>query len=136
MISDNTGAEKLARAITALLVEKSGLDIKMFNVGEDNPITYYYINVTGKSNSHVSSLADDILEKMSENGRDALRVEGRSGNSWILVDFGDVIVNIFDRESRDFYKFDRLIKEEYLVDISDIVEEVDKKFQINTAKED
>ena len=69
--------------------------------------------------------------KLSERGRAALRTEGKRGNGWILVDFGDVIINVFDRASRDFYNLDRHFDEECLVDITDLVKEVDAKFDIN-----
>ena len=68
---------------------------------------------------------------MSELGRAPLRVEGRQGNSWILIDFGDVIVNVFDRESRQFYDFDRLLPEDGACDIEALIAEVNAKFEIN-----
>ena len=129
-------SKNLARAITAILIEKKALDVKMYDVTSQSPITDFYINVTGRSSTQVRSLADDVTFKISELGRNEQRIEGRGGNSWLLVDYGDVIVNVFDRESREFYNLDHILPKDSLVDISDIVEEVDKKFEINTAKED
>ena len=54
----------------------------------------------------------------------------------ILVDFGDIIVNIFDKEAREFYNFDRLFSEDALVDISDVTAEIDKKYEINNTAKD
>ena len=126
---------ELARAIVAILVEKKALDVKLYEVGEENPITDFYVNATGRSHTHVSSLADDVVDKLSEAEVAPLRVEGRRGDSWILVDYGDVILNIFDRESREFYNLDRLMPAQTLNDISDIIHEVDKKLEISN-KED
>ena len=127
--------EVLAREIVSVLIEKKGLDVKMFDVRCENTITDFYVNVTGRSSTQVNALADEVTYKMGLLGRVELRVEGRSGGSWLLVDYGDVIVNVFDKASREFYNFDRHLPEKCLVDISDIVAEVDKKYEINTVKE-
>lgn len=132
----NADSLAVARAAAFVLIEKKAIDVKMYNVGEDSPITDFYVNATGRSSTNVASLADEVTYKLGLAGRDALRVEGRSGNSWILVDYGDVIINIFDRESREFYNFDRLLPESSVVDISDVIKEVDKKYEINNKKED
>ena len=94
-------------------------------------VTDYYVNVTGRSSTNVAALADEVDVKLSERGRAALRTEGKRGNGWILVDFGDVIVNVFDRSSREFYNLDRHFSEDSQIDISDLVAEVDAKLDIN-----
>jgi ribosome-associated protein len=121
----------LAREAVKILIEKKGIDVKLFDVRESSSVTDFYVNVTGRSSSQVSSLADDVDALLAQRGRAPLRTEGKRGNSWILVDFGDVIVNVFDRSSRDFYSFDRHLPAEGMVDISDLVAEVDAKFDIN-----
>ena len=128
-------SHELARTITAVLIEKKAHNVRLYHVGEENAITDYYVNVTGHSSTQVMSLADELTVKIAELGRNEIRIEGRGGNSWLLVDYGDVIVNVFDRESREFYNFDRLLPESSSVDISDIIAEVDKKLGINTVKE-
>lgn len=124
----------LSKAICEILIEKKAINIKMYNVIEKSPITDYYVNVTGRSATQVASLADELAYKTGLSGRDPSRIEGKRGNAWILVDYGDVIVNIFDRESRDFYSLDRLMPAESEIDISDIVADVDKKFDINNRE--
>ena len=127
----NASSDVLAREIVKILIEKKANDIKLFDVKEGTGITDFYINVTGRSNTHVASLADDVCELVSNKGRNELRVEGKRGNGWILVDFGDVIINVFDKESRTFYNFDRLLPTDGEIDISDLVAEVDAKLNIN-----
>ena len=124
----------VAKAAVAVLIEKKALDVRLYEVGEENPLTDYYVNVTGRSATQVASLADELAYKLSLCGKDAARIEGKRGNSWILVDYGDVIVNVFDKESREFYNLDRLMPENSEIDISDIVAEVDKKFDINNRE--
>ena len=130
----NATSSELARAAAAILIEKKALDVRVYELLEQSPITDYYVNVTGRSSTQVASLADELAYKISLCGREAARMEGKRGNSWILVDYGDVIVNVFDRESRDFYNLDRLMPENSEIDISDVVAEVDKKFDINNRE--
>ena len=124
----------IARRATAVLIEKKALNVSMYEVGKENPITDFYINVTGRSLSHVSSLAEELVDKLSEEGIKPMRVEGHRGDGWILVDYSDVIVNVFDKESREFYNLDRLMPEQTKIDISDIIEEVDNKLKINNIE--
>ena len=127
---NEASSQVLAQEATKILIEKKALDIKMFYVKEHTSITDYYINVTGRSNTQVAALADELSDLLSERGRNALRIEGRSGNAWILVDYGDLIVNVFDKQSRDFYSLDRHLPDGTEVDISDLIAEIDKKYEI------
>ena len=136
MQTDNTitldlnNSETLAKEAVKILLEKKGGAISLFDVRESSSLTDFYINVTGRSSTHVASLADDVAFLLEERGRCALRVEGKRGNSWILVDFGDLIVNVFDKQSREFYNLDRHFSEENKLDISELVLEVDKKLGV------
>ena len=124
-------SDKLAEEAVKQLLEKKAIDVKMFCVKESTSITDYYVNATGRSSTQVAALADELVDYFSDRGRNSLRVEGRQGGAWILVDYGDVIINVFDKASRDFYNLDRHLPEDSLVDISYLEAEVDKKFYLN-----
>lgn len=126
----NATSDSLAKEAVKILIEKKAIDVKLFDVKEGTSITDYYVNATGRSFTHVASLADDLCELLSNRGRNELRMEGKRGNGWILVDYGDVIINIFDKESRTFYNFDRLLPTDGELDISGLVAEVDAKLNI------
>lgn len=126
----NATSDSLAKEAVKILIEKKAIDVKLFDVKEGTGITDYYVNATGRSFTHVASLADDLCELLSNRGRNELRMEGKRGNGWILVDYGDVIINIFDKESRTFYNFDRLLPTDGELDISGLVAEVDAKLNI------
>ena len=125
---------ELARATVAILIEKKALNVKMYELLEKSPITDYYVNVTGRSSTNVMALADEVAYQVGLLGVEPDHTEGRDGKAWVLVDYGDVIVNVFDRESRDFYNLDRLMPEDSEIDISDIVADVDKKLDINNRE--
>ena len=120
----------LAQEAVMLLAEKQGVDIKLFDVSQTANITDYYVNATARSLTHVAALADDLCESFESRGRSALRVEGKRGNSWILVDFGDLIVNIFDKEARSFYALDRHLPAETERPIGGLIDRVDAKMKI------
>lgn len=122
-------SKTLAEEAVKVLIEKLAIDVSMFSVREHTSITDYYVNATGRSMTHVASLADDVVDNFEKRGLSASRIEGKRGNSWILVDFGSLIINIFDTEGRSFYNFDRLLPVECKCDISELVREVDKKFE-------
>lgn len=124
----NCDSETLAREAVKVLLEKKAIKVSLFDVREKSSVTDFYINATGRSSTQVAALADEVDAKMSERGRVSLRTEGKRGNGWILVDFGDVIINVFDRESREFYNLDRHFPEESQIDITDLIAEVDAKF--------
>ena len=126
----NASSAELCEAVIALLLEKKGRDLTAYEVGEENAITDYYINITATSSTAVVALADEVAEKMSERGKHPSRIEGRSGASWILVDFTDVILNVFDRQSREFYDIDRLLPSDKRMDIEPIKAKVDEKFNL------
>ena len=126
----NASAFELAREAVKVLIEHKGQNITLYHVSELTSVTDYYINATGGSSTQVAALADLLDEKLSLRGRSPLRIEGRMANSWLLVDYGDVIVNIFDRESRDFYDVDRLYPVSARRDITAFIAEVDEKYEV------
>lgn len=128
---EKVSSEVLAKEIVKVLIEKKGIDVTLFDVRETTSVTDFYVNVTGRSSTHVGSLADDVAYMIGLRGRAPERIEGKRGATWILVDYMDVIVNVFDKESRSFYNFERLLPVDGRIDISELEKEVDEKLQTN-----
>ena len=101
-------ARKMAEEAVRILRSMKGLNVQLFDVSETAPFTDYYVLCTGRSNTHMRALAREADDKMAELGFVAVSVEGRSSDAWILLDFSHVIVHIFSREARDFYKLEHL----------------------------
>jgi ribosome-associated protein len=127
-------SKEIARKIVAVLIEKKALDVKLFENEAGNPICDYYVNASGRSSTQVSSLADEVCYQLSLLGVNERSIEGRAGKSWLLIDFGDVVVNIFDRPSREFYDIDRLFSKVTELSIDDIISDVDNKLNINSEE--
>ncbi len=103
--------EALAEAIAEILDNKKGKDVKIIKVGDKTVIADYFVLANGTSSTHVRALADEVEYKLSEAGVTALRSDGGSGTSWRVLDYASVIVHVFDREAREFYKLDKLYTE-------------------------
>ena len=123
----NASSYEVACAAVKALMKMKGSDIKLFCVKDTSSVTDYYITVTGRSKTQVSALAEEVVYQLGLLGIDVARVEGKRGDSWILVDYIDVIVQVFDKESRSFYDFDRLLSEAELIDIASIEAELDNE---------
>ena len=76
---------------------------------------------TGRSSTQVKALADEIEFKLDKLGIKVNHIEGHRSNSWILLDYTDVIVNVFNEEARNFYDLERLWQDGREVDLSDIL---------------
>ena len=81
-------------------------------------VTDVFVIGSGTSNRHVRSLADDVEMKLREFGERPLRREGADYGRWVLLDYGDVVVHLFDVETRDFYDLERLWADAPRIDFS------------------
>ena len=98
----------LALRIAEILDDRKAKDIKIINVNKKTVIADYFVIASGSSRTQVNALADEVEYKLGLEGIDPSRVEGRGDGSWVLLDFDSVLVHVFGRESRDFYKLEKL----------------------------
>ncbi len=98
----------LALRIAGILDDRKAKDIKIINVNKKTVIADYFVIAGGSSRTQVNALADEVEYKLGLEGIDPSRVEGRGDGSWVLLDFDSVIVHVFGKESRDFYKLEKL----------------------------
>ena len=105
---EGASARELACEIARVLDSKRGKDIKIIYVEEKTVITEYFVICTGNSSTQVKALVGEVEFKLEERGVSPYNVEGRDNNAWIVMDYSNVIVHVFSRESRDFYNLDKL----------------------------
>lgn len=98
----------MARVAADALADKKGIDITMLDVGDLLSITEYFLIATGTSRPHVQSLSDGVEERLREYGRRPLRREGVAQAEWVLLDYGDFVVHLFQETPRDYYGLERL----------------------------
>jgi ribosome-associated protein len=102
-------AEQIAQMAAEAIYDKKGLDVELLDVGDLLIITDVFVIGSGASNIHVRSLAEGVEETLAEKAqRKPLRREGVEQAEWILLDYGDVVVHLFQPEQRDYYGLERL----------------------------
>ena len=91
------------------IFSKKGTHITLLDIEELFVFSDVFVIATGTSRTHVQSLADHVEEKLRENvGVKPLRSEGRNEAEWVLLDYGDIVVHLFQAPSREFYGLERL----------------------------
>lgn len=116
-----TSLEK-AKNIAKILDKKKAIDIVGIETKELTVMSDYFIIASGTSNTHVRALADEVDDEMKKLGVEVDHIEGRA-TGWILLDYNDVLVHIFQPESRQYYNIERLWNDAARVDLSDILTE-------------
>lgn len=114
-------AKDKALKIAQALDSKKALDIKVLEVGALTGIADYFIICYGTSTTHIKALSNEVDEQIGKTGELPMHLEGYDSASWILMDYGNVLVNIFSKEAMDFYDLERLWSDAPKIDLSDII---------------
>jgi len=114
------GLEILEIAVKALDTKKA-LDINAVKVEDLTIITDYFVMATATSSTHVRALADEVEDSLAKAGVQPHHIEGKA-TGWILLDFGVVVVHVFDQKSREFYQLERVWSDGEAIDISKIID--------------
>jgi len=101
-------SRKLALYATELATDKKGSDLCLLEVGRVSIVADYFLLVTGNTAVQVKTICDHLIESMKKQGHQALRVEGYREAWWVVLDFGLIVVHIFQPEARVFYDLERL----------------------------
>ena len=101
-------AVSAARTAAAAIEDKKGLAVALLDVSDLLVVTEIFVIATGTSQRHVKTLVDDAEEALRLIDRKPLRREGKEHGSWVLLDYGDVVIHVFDDETRRFYDLERL----------------------------
>ena len=105
---ENATPKEIAEAIAEVLDFKKGKDIKVICVEGKTEIADYFVLCSGNTGTQIKALADEVEYKIGLRGLSPYQIEGRDNNTWLLVDYSNVIVHIFHREAREFYNLDKL----------------------------
>ena len=101
-------SKALASKIAEILDNKGATDIQIIEVGHMTSITDFFVVASGRNVQSVHTLAEDLEDKLAEEGIDPRRKEGKNGARWIVLDYAHVIVHIFHPEERQYYDIERL----------------------------
>ncbi len=114
-----TNLDMTKLAIEAL-EEKQGRDIKVIDIHDVSVIADYFIIANGTNQNQVQAMVDNVEEKLGRAGFVPKQIEGARSSSWVLMDYGDLIVHIFDEENRLFYDLERIWRDGKVMDPEDL----------------
>ena len=97
----------MAKIAYEALDEKKGEAIKVIDISQISVIADYFIITNGTSDSQVKALVENVQEKLARVSHHPKQTEGNRSGTWVLLDYGDIIVHVFDKENRSFYNLER-----------------------------
>lgn len=101
-------SKEMTKLAIAALEDKKGEDIKIIDISNVSVIADYFIIAGGNNKSQIQAMSDEVEEKLGRAGANVKQIEGYQTASWVLMDFNDIIVHIFDKENRLFYDLERI----------------------------
>jgi len=101
-------SKALAQAAADAAEEMKALDVVMMDVSARTTMTDYLVICSGTSDTHLKSIADNIQDTLRNNWKKRAKPQGTAESFWMVLDYGDVIVHIFDENTREFYDLERL----------------------------
>lgn len=113
--------EKL-KVIIKTLDAKKAEDIQAIKISDLTIIADYFVIANGMSSTQTRALADEVEFKMKQQGAEPLRIEGERGANWIIIDYGDVVVHVFYKETREHYNLERLWADGEHIDVSQFLD--------------
>lgn len=117
--------KEMALLLAQAMDSKKGKDIRVLETDGVTTLADYFVLCSGSSAPQLKALADAGEKVMKDHGILPHHVEGHRGGTWILQDYGDVVVHVFDKEARAFYDLDRLWADAKTVDLSDVLTQPD-----------
>ena len=113
-------SKELAKIAVKALDDKKGEDIKVIDISEVSVLADYFIIAGGSNRSQIQAMADNVDEAIAKNGGTLKQIEGYDAGNWVLLDFQDVIVHIFDKENRLFYDLERIWRDGKMMKAEDL----------------
>lgn len=101
-------SKQMAKLAIAALEEKKANDIRIIDISDVSVLADYFIIASGSNRNQVQAMADEVEEELYKAGYKENQVEGYQTANWILMDYRDIIVHIFDEENRLFYDLERI----------------------------
>lgn len=108
---------KEVRIVVDALEDKKGIDISVLDLSKVSDVTDCFIICSGTNRSQIQALADGVEETLGKNGRLHIGIEGYDTANWVLIDYGEFVIHIFDKDSRDMYDLERIWSDAVKVEI-------------------
>ena len=121
MVTNNS--KEMAKIAVSALEETKAKDLKLLDISDVSVLADYFIIASGSNYNQVQAMADEVEEKLGQAGYTPRQVEGYQTANWILMDYQDIIIHIFDEENRLFYDLERIWRDGKIVDAQSFMDE-------------
>ena len=116
----SSNSRKMTKLAIEALRDKKAEDIRVIDISEVSVLADYFIIAGGGNKNQIQALCDNVEEKLGRAGWPVRQIEGYETANWILLDFGDVIVHIFDKENRLLYDLERIWRDGRQIDVDEL----------------
>ena len=114
--------KEMAIIAAKALDEKKGKEISAIEITDLTTIADYFVIASGTSNTQINALGGAVEKALNEQaGEDPLRREGYRDGTWVLLDYGSIVIHIFSQEAREFYSLERLWNDGKPLDLSEVL---------------
>ena len=113
-------SKELAKLACDALDDKKALEIKVINIEHVSTLADYFIIASGTNHNQVQAMADNVDETLGRAGYEPKQIEGYQNANWILMDYRDIVIHIFDEENRLFYDLERIWRDGTVVEVEDL----------------
>ena len=113
-------SKKLLEVVVKAADDKKALDIVALDMSEVTFVADYFVIADGTNQNQIQAMRDACEEALYKAGLKTKQIEGNSSSTWILMDYGDIIVHIFSKEDRLFYDLERIWRDGKIVDVADL----------------
>mgnify|MGYP002553559288 FL=1 len=120
-------SRELAEIAVKALDSKKGKEIRLIRIDKITTLAEYFVICTGTSNTQINALCDAVEKELTEKGEEPLHREGYRGGTWVLLEYGCVVVQVFNDEARKFYSLEHLWADGEEVDLSAILPHAEEK---------
>ena len=120
-------SRELAEIAVKALDSKKGKEIRLIRIDKITTLAEYFVICTGTSNTQINALCDAVEKELTEKGEEPLHREGYRGGTWVLLDYGCVVVPVYNDEARKFYSLEHLWADGEEVDLSAILPHAEEK---------
>ncbi len=112
-------SKEMTKLAVEALEDKKAEDISIIDISEVSVLADYFIIASGNNKSQVQAMIDNVEEKLGRAGFVPKQIEGYNSANWILMDYGDIIVHVFDKENRLFYDLERIWRDGKMISVEE-----------------
>ena len=116
-------SKEMVKLAYQALSDKKGEDIKIIDIQSVSVLADYFVIASGSNQNQVQAMVDNVEEMLTKAGYEPKQIEGTRNSSWILMDYGDLIIHVFDEENRLFYDLERIWRDGKVLEMEEFLAE-------------